>query len=314
MNNNCNSKKLKPFEKLRGGINLSGPIGGGKAFENLDCWMLQKKYYELIAEKGFNNIRLPITFDFYTGEYPDYTINPEYFKVLDTVIKYALDFGFYLILDFHHSCYLNNPYKFLKIWEQIAEHYQDYPEELMFELVNEPSAPITDDWLNILQAEAVKLIRKTNPTRGIAIACNQWNGTWKILAVNWDMFDEYCFLDVHNYYTMTFTHQGANWGANPTEIRPKNAPFTKDVADQITEHLELCADYTRLTGRTIWIGECGVYFDGAIPEESAKYVEYFTKECARLKIPYAWWEFNVGFGLFSRKTDSWKEHLIQNMT
>lgn len=306
--------QLKPFEKLRGGINFSSPLGGAKALENPDCWSLQKKYYEIVAEKGFNHIRLPINFGAHTGEYPDYKINPEYFKLVDKAINLALETGFYLILDFHHSCYCTNPYKFLKIWEQVAEHYKDYPEQLMFELVNEPTSVISDEWLNILQAEAVKLIRKTNPTRCIAIACNHWNGTWKILAVNWNMFDEYCFLAVHNYYTMTFTHQGANWGANPKEIRPKYVPFTQDVADQVTQHLELCADYRKKFGRTVWIGECGVYFDGAIPEEAAKYVEHFTKECARYDLPYAWWEFNVGFGLFSRKTDDWKHDLIKNMT
>ncbi len=310
-----NEKQLKPFQKLRGGVNLSGAFeGAGVLSAPDDYWLFDEKYFKIIAEKGFNNLRIPVNFGHYCGEYPDYTINPAFFERLDVTINLALKYNFYTILDYHHTCYNTNPLMFWRIWEQVAEHFKDYPEELMFELVNEPTAPTADDWLNELQAEAFRRIRKTNPTRGIALACNQWNGTWKILSVKWELFDENCFLDVHNYYTMDFTHQNANWGANANEDRSKRVPFTKDMANQVTEHIELCADYQKKTGRTIWIGECGVYFDGADPDESAKYVEHFTKECARFGISYAWWEFNVGFGLFSRKNDDWKHHLTDNMT
>lgn len=311
---NCD-KKLKPFEKMHGGINFSGAFEGASLLKQPDdYWMFNEKYYKLCAERGFDNIRLPVNFTSYCGKYPDYIIDPAFFAKLDICVELALKNGFFIILDYHHGCYRNNPLKFWRIWEQVAEHYKDYPEEVMFELINEPTAPTEDDWLNEIQAEAFRRIRKTNPTRGIALACNQWNGTWKILSVNWDLFDENCFLDVHNYYTMDFTHQGAYWGANPNEERPPLQPFTKDMANQVTEHLELCADFMKKTGRTIWIGECGVYFDGGIPEESAKYVEHFTKECARFNISYAWWEFNVGFGLFRKKTDDWRELVSDNMT
>lgn len=313
---NCKcEKKLKPFEKMHGGINFSGAFEGANVLKQPeDYWMFNEKYYKICRERGFDNIRFPVNFTAYCGGFPDYKIDPAFFEKLDICVNLALKNGFYLILDFHHGCYRNNPGKFWSAWEQVAEHYKDYPEELMFELVNEPTAPTEDDWLNEMQAEAVRRIRKTNPTRGIALACNQWNGTWKILSVNWDLFDEYCFLDVHNYYTMDFTHQGAWWGANPNEERPPLVPFNNDMANQVTEHIELCADYMKKTGRTIWIGECGVYFDGGIPEESAKYVEHFTKECARFNVSYAWWEFNVGFGLFSKKTDDWRELVSDNMT
>ncbi len=310
INENIN---LKPFQKLRGGINLSGPFEG-HIIENPNSWIFEEKYFKIIADKGFNNIRLPLNCIFNTEEAPDYRIKPEFFEKLDYVVNLALKYNFYIILDCHASGYNSDTQRFLSFWEQMAEHFKDYPEEVMFELVNEPCVPAEDKWLNELQAEAFKRIRKTNPTRGIALSPNQWNGTWKILSMDWDLFDDNCFIDVHNYYTMSFTHQNANWGANSDEDRSKNEPFTQDVADQITQHLELCSDYQKKTGRTIWIGECGVYFDGTDPVEAAKYVEHFTKECARFGISYAWWEFNVGFGLYSRRNDDWKHYLTDNMT
>ncbi len=307
------NKQLRPFEKLRGGINLSGPFEGN-ILNNPNSWIFDEKYFKIIADKGFNNIRLPLNFLPHVGEYPEYRLNPAFFEKLDYVVNMALKYNFYIILDCHGSGYTTNPYRYWQFWEQMAEHYKDFPEEVMFELINEPSPPTEDGWLNELQAEAFRRIRKTNPTRGIALACNQWNGTWKILSINWDLFDENCFIDVHNYYTMNFTHQNANWGANADEDRSNKEPFTQDTANEVTRHIELCADYQKKTGRTIWIGECGVYFDGADPVECAKYVEHFTKECARFGISYAWWEFNVGFGLFNHREGDWKHHLTDNMT
>lgn len=300
---------FKPFERMRAGINFSSVLEGDSAIKNPDSWVFQKKYYEIVKDRGFDHIRLTARVQMYvTDGDPNFTIDPEYLRLLSVAINHALDTGLIIILDFHHSCY-KEPEKFLKIWEQLAEYFKDYPEELMFEIVNEPTG-VSDEYLNDLQLKAVNIIRKTNPTRGIALACNQWNGTWKMLATEWPENDDNCFLSVHNYYMMEFTHQGVDW-SEPK--RPGHAPFSLYVANQIKEHLDFCADFQKLFGKKVWISECGVYLREADDSEVKKYIEHITKQCAAFNLPYAYWEFNKGFGLYDMKTESWKEHLMGKM-
>ncbi len=303
-------KILKPFEKLRGGINFSSCLENGNALNEKDSWVFQKKYYEKVKEKGFNHIRLTAKIQEYLiSDAPNYTVNPEYLELLSIAVNNALECGLMIVLDFHHSCYKEKE-KFLKIWQQLAEYFKDYPEELMFEIVNEPVGT-SDEYLNEVQLEAVSIIRKTNPTRGIALAPNQWNGTWKMLAVEWPENDDNCFLSVHNYYMMEFTHQGVFWDEPK---RPGHIPFSTYIANQIKEHLDFCGDFQKLYGKKVWISECGVFLNEADAPEVAKYTEHLTKMCANFNLPYAYWEFNVGFGLYDMETEEWKSNLMGKMT
>ncbi len=299
-------KVLKPFEKLRGGINFSSVLQGDNALENKDSWVFQKKYYQKVKARGFNHIRLTSRFHFYLLEdAPNYTVNPEYLDLIGVAVNNAFEEGLMVVLDFHHSCYKEKE-KFVKIWEQVADYFKDYPEELMFEIANEPVGT-TDEYLNEVQLAAVAAIRKTNPTRGIALACNQYNGTWKMLATEWPENDENCFLSVHNYYMMEFTHQGVFW-SEPK--RPGHVEFSTYVANQIKEHLEFCRDFQKLYGKTVWISECGVFLNDADWVEAEKYVAHITKMCAQFNLPFAYWEFDRGFGLYDMGKDEWRDAVM----
>ncbi len=297
-------KIIKPFEKLRGGINFLGALAETDALNGKASWIFQKKYYEAVKNQGFNHIRLLVCFQNYSNE--NGTLNLE---LIAEAVNNALQSGLMVVLCFYRSCYKEKE-KFLKIWEQVAAYFKDYPEELMFELVNGPCGT-SDEYLNEVQLAAVETVRKTNPTRGIALAPNQGNGTWKMLAVEWPQNDQNCFLSVHNYYMEEFTRQGLPWGETR---RAGYVEFSTYVANQIKEHLDFCGDYQMLYGKTVWISECGVCLKEAHASEASKYVEHITKKCATFKLPYAYWEFNQDFGLFDMENDEWKKDIMGNIT
>ena len=66
--------------------------------------------------------------------------------------------------------------RFLALWQQIAEHYHGYPPELVLELLNEPEANLTSEKWNAFLAEAIKIVRQSNPTRQIVVGPISWNG------------------------------------------------------------------------------------------------------------------------------------------
>ena len=83
---------------------------------------------------------------------------------------------------------------------------------------------------------------------------------------------------------------------------------------KIVLHRVKQSDFQKLYGKKIWISECGVFLYEADPEEAAKYIEHITKMCAKFNLPYAYWEFNQGFGLYDMEKDDWKNDLMSKMT
>lgn len=111
-----------------------------------DNWIFQSKYYDAVREKGFDHIRLPVNFFCHMGGAPDYKIDEEFLRKIDTIINIAISSNLKIVLDFHHFGELQtnvsgNKQKYYKMWQQLAEHYQSYPSGLVFELFNEPATP-----------------------------------------------------------------------------------------------------------------------------------------------------------------------------
>ena len=54
-------------------------------------------------------------------------------------------------------------------------HYAKFPGEVAFELLNEPKDAATTVVLNPIYAEAIRVIRETNPRRVIFVGPGKWN-------------------------------------------------------------------------------------------------------------------------------------------
>ena len=290
---------------------MSGPLESADV--NYDSWIFNPDYYSQLASKGFDHIRLPVNFGNFIGEAPDYYIETEFLRAVDLAINCALDAGLCVVLDFHGwtgalaSDFNGNKECFYKIWQQVSARYQSYPEELMFELVNEPNKPITNEQLNELQMETVKRIRKLNPTRVIALATNENNGTWNLFNTQVPVGDENIIISIHNYDTMSFTHQGATWIGDGFANKDH---FDDEIRNAIKEHMDNCKAYEERTGRKVWISEWGVYQGIADKEDISAYVDYFSNVCKELEIAYCYWEFCSGYGVYDLTAGTFKDFVI----
>jgi endoglucanase len=66
--------------------------------------------------------------------------------------------------------------RFLSQWNQIANHFEDYPHSLLFEVLNEPHGNLTAGLWNDHFADALVEIRKTNPTRIVLMGVAEYGG------------------------------------------------------------------------------------------------------------------------------------------
>ncbi|MFD2034685.1 cellulase family glycosylhydrolase [Belliella marina] len=108
-----------------------------------------KEYIDFVKATGFNTIRLPVAWDVYLSNEETAKIDPQWLDRVKEVVQYCIDNDMYVLLNIHwdggwleSNC---TPAKKDEVnakqkayWQQIATHFRDYDEHLMFASANEP--------------------------------------------------------------------------------------------------------------------------------------------------------------------------------
>ena len=201
-------------------------INFGNALEaaNEGDWgmIIEKEYFGLVKDVGFDTVRLPIKWSAHAAEEAPYTIEPAFFARIDEVISWAYEEDLNIILDLHHyegmeqapEAHLE---RWLALWEQIAIYYQNEPESLYFEILNEPNRELGADLWNSFIPQALKRIRPSNPTRKIIVGPVFWNSIDTLNQLSLPD-DSNLITTVHFYEPFAFTHQGAEWISPPPPV------------------------------------------------------------------------------------------------
>ena len=89
-----------------------------------------------------------------------------------------------------------------------------FPDDVAFELLNEPKDAATTAAMNPIYAEAIRVIRETNPRRVIFVGPGKWNQISELPNLRLPDNDENLIVTVHCYDPFNFTHQGATWSSS----------------------------------------------------------------------------------------------------
>lgn len=127
--------------------------------------IVTKELIDTVKEAGFTTIRIPVTWYKHLSDDGAYTIDPEFLERVKTVVDYAYEDGFFIILNIHHEAWVNTPelstdYEELgtelaAIWLQLSDYFADYDQHLIFEGMNEPRMAGTDaEWSGNQEAYA----------------------------------------------------------------------------------------------------------------------------------------------------------------
>lgn len=299
-------------QKLGRGINLGNALEAPREGE----WgvTLKAEYFQLIAEKGFDSVRIPIRWSAHAGRRAPYKINEKFFTRVDWAIENAQKNGLYAIINFHHYEELHaNPQKerqrFLAMWEQVARRYKDYSEYLVFEILNEPQNNLTAEGWNTLLTEALTVIRKEDPERIVLIGTADWGGISALPKLKLPD-DDRLILTIHYYNPFPFTHQGADWVEGQAD-RWLGTPWRGSYYEKkaIIEEFQPVIDYAREHKIPVNIGEFG-----ANNKADMKSRALWTSFCARLfeSSGFSWhyWEFCSGFGIYNPKTRRFYKELV----
>ncbi len=297
--------------RLGRGVNLGNALEAPQEGE----WgvTLEQDYFDLIQEAGFNSVRVPIRWSAHAEESAPYRIDPAFFDRIDWVVENAFSRNLAAVINIHHydAIYADpagQQARFLAIWDQIASHYQDFPDDLYFEILNEPNGKLSGETWNQLVSEALGIIRKTNPNRAVIIGPDNWNSVLNINTLQLPEQDQHIIVSFHYYLPFPFTHQGAEW-VNGSDAW-LGTSWAGNHADQLSikSDFQIAFSWSKTHHRPIYLGEFGAYSKANL-EDRSRWTSYVSRLAEEYGFSWAYWEFCAGFGVYDPIQKTWIEAL-----
>jgi len=308
------------------GVNLTGWFDSN-GINQLQFTKYSKQDLKNIKSLGADVIRLPLNLTIMTNGAPDYVISPLFFQFLDSAVSWAEDLQIHLILDNHtFDPNINTPLNFdiplRKEWIQMANHYKNRSNYILYEVLNEPHGPSTAQWCK-MQKTVIDTIRTVDTKHTIVVGASGYNSYTELknMTIYSDTNLIYTF---HFYDPMVFTHQGASW-LNPPADSLKGVPFpyndstmpvcpptlkgswlesnlnqyaTIGTDSSVRSLIDIAVAFQKQKNVRLYCGEYGVFNINSNNIDRVHWYNTVRTHLEENNIPWTTWDYQDGFGLF----------------
>jgi endoglucanase len=300
-------------QRLGRGVNLGNALEGYPAEGDWGV-LIQEEYLDLIREAGFNSVRIPIRWSAHADENAPDTIDADFLARVDEVTGWALERDLAVVINFHHydALFLDpngHEERFLAMWAQVAEHFQDAPPTMVFEILNEPHDSLTPGRWNQMLVEALAVIRENNPDRIVVIGPGEWNGVRALKHLELPEDDRNLIVTFHYYSPFQFTHQGAEWASGSEGWLGTTWEGTSNQKSLLSFDFQIASQWADENDRPIYLGEFGAYEKADI-ESRAIWTDAVARTAEKYGFSWSYWEFCAGFGIYDPDTETWNEPLV----
>lgn len=279
-----------------------------------------KEFIDQIANQGYKSIRIPITWGQRMGDGPDYTIDQAFMNRVEEVVDWSLDAGLYVMINLHHDSWMwvntlgtNHDEvlaRFDAAWVQIADHFKNHPNKLMFESINEPSFANVDlaqqfVLLNELNTSFHEIVRDSggkNDVRPLVLPTLWTNAGQEHL----DQLTQ-AFVNLNDPNLIATVHYYGFW---PFSVNVAGFTRFDDVTkNDIITNFDHVYDTLVANGIPVILGEYGLLgFDqntGTIEHgESLKFFEFLLHYLQEKSITHMLWDNGQHF---NRSTMQWND-------
>ncbi len=289
------------------GVNV---LGYDPIWDSFDQGRFKERYFKMIREGGFDTLRVNLYPFRHMGAAPDFALSNSWWQTTEWVVTNALAAKLNVILDFHEYEITgkdaeSNKAKFIAFWRQAAPHFKSAPDKVLFEILNEPNGKMTPEVWNECLAEALAIIRETNPTRTVIIGPAFWNSIDHLAELKLPESDRNLIVTVHYYKPMEFTHQGAPW-ANPVPKLGAVWQGTPEERAAIAADFAKAQDWAKAHHRPIFLGEFGAYDKGEMPSR-VRWTDAVARAAEKNGWSWAYWQFDSDFIVYDIAKEQWVE-------
>jgi len=281
---------------------------------------VRDEFIDVTAEAGFASVRLPVRWSNHAAASTPFTIDPQFFARVESVVDKLLAKGLYVVLDMLHYRQLDGDaldsgefavdsavidVRFLILWQQIAERMRGKNDHLLFEPYNEPHGRLTPPKWNDLAARVLNIVRKRNPGRIVVIGPTNWNAATALSSLRLPN-DAHLIVTVHNYQPFHFTHQGADWVQPMLPIGVRCCDERQQAA--AIAPLATAKAWSDALRYPIFLGEFGAYSKGDM-RSRVSYTRLVRDQAEARGIPWSYWELAAGFGVYDPAAHTWRTPL-----
>jgi endoglucanase len=275
---------------------------------------MDNRYFHILKRAGFDAVRIPVRFSDYTTGAPHYVLDAGFMKKLDEHVRYALSLGLAVILDLHHFDELmaspegERKTQFLAIWWHLSEHYEDYSEKLIFEVLNEPSNKLHGDLWNAYLQEAIFTIRVKSPNRYLVIGPDSMNRIDGLSRLKIPQTHR-LILSFHYYEPMEFTHQGLTF-VGLQDKKGVKWKYGKTEKSRIQKDFQTVRDFALAHDLPVFLGEFGVNLN-VDDAQRAAWLKAVRQQAEAFGFAWGFWEFVSEFAAYDLKENKWHKYMSE---
>ena len=269
-------------------------------------------------------MRIPVDYNIFEND--DGTYKNDGFERIEKAVQLCRKYGLNTVVDLHKTAgfsfdnYGENESgffesaelqeRFYRLWEQLAQRFSAYEDNVAFELLNEiTDKDFIDEW-NRISLECIKRIRKYAPHNLILVG-SYWNNSAEAVKDLAAPADDRIVYNMHCYDPLKFTHQGAYW----TDMINKEDRFSFEEAEitpALFEKLFMSAiEKADKHGIPLYCGEYGV-IDICSPEDTVKWFRSINSVFEKYGISRCAWTYKgMDFGFTDSRLDSVREELLK---
>jgi len=298
-------------ERMARGVNI---IGYDPIWNSFEKARFKADHFRIIKEGGFSTVRINLHPFRHMDVDNNYKLPQSWFDVLDWALENALANDLMVILDFHeYNAMADDPESkkviFLSFWQQVAPRYKDMPDKVLFEILNEPNRQLTPELWNKFLAEALTIIRETNPTRTVVIGPGFWNQIAHLDELQLPEDDRNIIVTIHYYSPHHFTHQGASWSTGSDEWLGTTWGTEEEKA-AVRADFQKAKGWSEAHNRPILLGEFGAYERGDI-DSRVRYTSHVARTAEELGWSWTYWQFDSDFIVYDIDNSSWNEPIYR---
>jgi endoglucanase len=313
----ANSKAFEIAKRLSPGINFGNMLEAPE--EGAWGLRLEERWFDLAKQAGFVTIRLPIRWSNHAERTRPYRLHANFLARIDTAVAMANARGLTLILTMQHYRqlegrpldYQERPVdqdvvdeRFVALWKQIAEHYRFAPENILFELYNEPHGRLNARRWNSLYPRALAAIRATNPQRLVVLGPADYYHADALTQLHPPANDGSLLITIHHYEPIDFTFQGAPWVTGAHRWVGRGCCDDAQKA-RILAPLKQAKAWAHAYQYPIFVGEFGSYRRAPL-EDRVRYTAFVRSAIENEGFAWAYWELAHDFGLYDRQQKRWR--------
>lgn len=310
---------MELVENMEVGWNLGNTLEAAGGETNWGNPITKRKMIDALKTAGFSTIRIPVRWDQHYID-DNYTIDPEFINRVETVVNYALINDMYAIINIHHNRLQSQANEESKdkvlaeldaIWTQVANHFKDYGDQLIFETINEPRNG--EDWngntsiyeiVNEYNAKALTTIRLSggnNDKRLVMLPTYAASADYNKIISMAIPDDDNIAVSLHAYTPYDFA---LNTAAGSQSTFGEN---DKKLLDKL---FKLINRTFVDKGIPVVLGEFAAT-DKDNLDDRTEYAYYYAQAAGHYNIPVCWWDngnFAEGesMGIFNRRTLSFE--------